>query len=76
MLYDPSQSPIERRCPCCGKLIVTLTYDPTRHAWIGDAVRHFDSSTSVYRCRDCDEPDIDKAALSPRKSRNPKHVPY
>lgn len=76
MLYDPSLSPIERRCTLCGKLIVTLTYDPSLRVWTGDAVRHIDSSTSIYRCRDCEEPDIDKAAQPPKKHRNTKNVPY
>lgn len=75
MLYDPSQSPIERHCTRCGKLIVTLTYNSAQHVWTGDAVRHFDPSTSLYVCRDCDEPDIEKTE-APKKKRSFKNVPY
>ena len=72
MLYDPANSPIERRCANCGKLLVTLYYNKEQRVWTGETVRHIDNSTSVYACRDCDEPDLPPRPPRPKKKPLPK----
>ena len=58
--------PIERHCERCGKLLARLTYDPKTNIWSGTSIRHIDSETPQYRCRDCDEPDISPKEKKPK----------